>query len=193
MIYQEGKAIALGSKVATTSLKWEHEYIFEYGFPKFALSLMSPETISSLAKKWVSAKTFLTREKEGDVFRIEGVRIDTDQGKIWVRGTTAPKPVIETQEAGVNPLAILAVIGTILAAIGLGVTLLFAYEVGTEVLGGGGSNTGSQVDPCTTGGVLDTVRCWARKFGYVALGAGVGIAITVVILLVLIGRREDLI
>lgn len=186
-IYQEGKPIVVGARVNPSNLSPNKEYVFQYQVPVVVFRLMSPATLSDYAKKWVNLRQSFGQE-EGALFEITGVKIDTETGYIFVRGSATAPP--EVMQAGVNPLAVLAVIAGVFSAIGIGVTLLFVYETGTEVLGGG-SGAGSSIDPCSTGKVLDTIRCWGRRTGWVTVGVGIGVAVTVLVLLVLIGRREN--
>jgi hypothetical protein len=192
-VYAAGAPITLGARVNNTELKPNTEYIFEYGVPRIAFSLMSPESIANLAQNWVRIKQHLGPAEEGQLFEVTGAKVETSEtgeGKVWVRGRVSGPP--EVLAAGVNPLYVLAAIGFILGVIGVGVTHYHTYSVGWSsgyAAAGGDPNT--KPNPCT---VKDSwsasLQCFLNRTGWVAVGVGVGALFTFVVLLVLIGRQK---
>jgi len=113
-------------------------YILHYKAPAFTFRFLSAETLTSVIKSWFSLKRKLGATDGGGFLDIKGVTINTDTGDIFIKALLTPvqeKPfVINGQEvaapteAGVNPLAVLAVVAGLFAAIGIGISLLEVYE-----------------------------------------------------------------
>lgn len=182
-VYREGSSTNTSGlrTVGTTNLKPNKEYIFEYGAPAIAFSLLSPEAIASLIKGWLRLK--------GEIVSISGITINTDNGHIQIRAKVVPQSQI--MEAGVNPLAVFAVIAGLFAAIGVGVSLLYVYELTSGGASGSWTNpTTPGLDPCQTSGVVNYVRCLANKSKLVLFGLSLGALFMLVFILLLVGRKQ---
>jgi len=181
MVYTEGASTNTAGlrTVATDRLKPNKEYIFEYGAPAIAFSLLKPESMAAIIKGWLRLK--------GEIVSISGIAINTTTGHILIRAKVIPTP--EIQEAGINPLAVFALIAGLFAAIGVGISMLYIYELTSSGASGSWSNP-TDTDPCTTPGVINYVKCLANKSKLVAFGFSVGALLMLVFILLLVGRKQ---
>lgn len=184
-VYQSGASVNIGAEVNSQDIRPNTDYIWEYGFPKLAFVLMSPEALGALVKGWVSLKQKIGPEEEGALFEVTGVKVDTDNRVIWIRGkVSGPSKVLE---AGINPLYVVAAIAFILGVIGVGVTLHHVYAVGYADATG---NPNVRPDACTVSGISASIQCFVSRTGWIAVGTGIGALAMLIILLAAIGREQ---
>lgn len=141
MVYKQGEAAIPGAGSVQIAPKdmTAGTYIFYYKAPLFTFRFISAETLTSVIKSWFSIRQKLGATDSGGFLDVKGVTINTDTGDIYVKAVVTPvkeKPLIidgkeipAPTEAGVNPLAVLAIVGGLFAAIGIAVTLLAVYQV----------------------------------------------------------------
>lgn len=140
MVFKEGEASLPDSgysQIAPKDMK-AGTYIFHYKAPAFTFRFISAETMTSVIKSWFSLRQRLGATDSGGFLDVKGVTINTDTGDIYIKALVTPvkeKPLIidgkeipAPQEAGVNYLAVLAVVAGLFAAIGIGISLLEVYE-----------------------------------------------------------------
>lgn len=179
-IYTSGRNIAIGPQTNLKGLSPGKDYIFQYKAPGFAFMLLSPEAMAALVEGWVNLRSKIDTARDDEILTITGVSVNTDTGDIFIRGSVAgPSNVLQQ---GINPYAVAAVLAAVFAAIGIGVSLLYVYEVAGSFVPGGSDN-GPAIDPCTDSGVIATVKCWAKESSLLLKGAIFGaLAIMLVIL-----------
>jgi len=187
-VLAQGKDTTPGPVANMKALQPGKEYVFQYKAPGFAFSLLSDSQIISLMRGWINLKALLEGDKKGTILTVTGVKVDSVTGEIFMRAKISDE-TLEYNEAGVNPWAVAMVIGGIFAAIGIGVSLLFVYEVVSEAFGGGGNNPA--IDPCTETGVISYVKCLSKKSAWIATGLVIGALLTLVLILLTLGRDRS--
>lgn len=172
-VYVEGQSTTPGTRVDPSKLQTNREYIFEYKAPAIAFSLISPETMSGVIRGWLRLRNEVASTDPGahNIVTLTGVEVDSGTGVVRIRGRveTIPEkyltgpdgkkyPLGEVQTAGVNVKAIVAVAAGLFAALGVGLTLMFVYEVAGSA----------------EGGITGAIRNTLSKAGWAATGVAVG-------------------
>lgn len=181
MIYNEGKSTATDGlrAVLPTKLVANKEYIFDYQTPAIGYAVISPSSMSALIKGWLRLK--------GEIVQITGVTINPDNGRVKIRAVVQPQPEVQ-QAAVVNPWVVFAALAAIFAAIGITVSLIYVYEVGTNIVGSQPTGSGPQIDPCTENGILPYIRCLAKKSAWTAFGIAFGALLVLALLVIVAGK-----
>jgi hypothetical protein len=188
-IYAEGESTdTTGLEVvAPKSVAAGSEYIWEYWCPAITFTVISPANLSSFIQGLLHIEDYLKQASPGTSappVKIVGVQIDTQTGRIWVRGIVQTVPVSDVEQAGVNPIAIAIMIGSLFAIIGAAVSLRYVYEVFVDPYEPAGG-----LDPCSNPGVVNYIKCLARESRWFLVGFMVGIIALTVFLLVRFGPK----
>jgi hypothetical protein len=187
-IYVQGASVDTTglNVVAPKDVQAGREYIWEYWCPAITFSFIDPSTmqefISGLLKLEETVKAVAPTVGPPPV-SITGVEIDTQTGNIWVRGIVKQVPTSNVEQAGVNPLAVLAVIGAVFAVIGAAISLRYVFDVTS------GKQQPGALDPCSNPGVLNYIDCLAQESKWFIFGALFGVVALVVWLLVRFGPK----
>lgn len=126
-IYTSGRDTTPGAQTHLRGLIPGHDYVFQYKAPGFAFMLLGSAVMSALVQGWVNLRKSLDDQNSDEVLTVTGVSVNTGTGDIFMRGFVADTSAVVG--AGVNPYAVAAVLASLFAAIGIGVTLLYVYEV----------------------------------------------------------------
>lgn len=193
-VYTEGKSTNTSGLpvVAPKSVQAGSEYIWEYWCPKVTFAVITPAELSGFIHGLLNLSETIKKVAPGSnspPVKITGVMIDTDTGNIWIRGVIQPVPGVEYQQAGVNPLAIGIMIGSIFALIGAAVSLRYVYEVFFDPYDPPGGNpcTAAKSDAITN--TANYFRCIARESRWFLTGLLVGVVGVTIFLLVKFGPR----
>jgi hypothetical protein len=124
MIFAEGKSVDLGPQTNIKALQHGREYVFDYQCPPGSFAFISPNQMKSLLKGWVNLRKDLDVRESGEVFTLTGVQVNTGNNVILVRGS-----VMGTSSGNVNPWAVASIIASLFSAIGVGISLLYVYNV----------------------------------------------------------------
>jgi hypothetical protein len=169
--------------IAPKDVQAGKEYIWEYWTPAITFAVISPETLNTFITGLFNLDSLIKKAAPGvgsAPIKVTGVTIDTASGNIWIRGQVVSVPVSDVEQAGVNPLAIAALVGTIFAIIGVAVSLRYVYEVS-------GGTTG--LDACSQSGPINYLTCLYAQSRIFVLGVVFGIVALVVFLLVKFGPK----
>ena len=120
-------------KISPTDLSGE--VIFKYKVAPVVFTMMPDALLVGTVKTWIRLKEEITSER---FLQITGVQVDTDTGDIFVKAfvKAIPKDTvliagkqvpIEIQQAGVNGTAVIAVVGSLFAALGISLSLIAVY------------------------------------------------------------------
>lgn len=185
------------------------ENIVQYHSPAVIYKVLSADFIQQCIDGWVFFKNEYTLSNGGQLLTINGMAIDTDTGEVWLRVFVAGQPTrqstvvidgkeYQVEEAGVSPMAILAIGTALLAALSvlvISVGYVYAKRVDLQrAIANTGAiakgtvipypNDSGSKDPCTDTGVVAEFQCAVGRASWLVLGAGVGIAVLVVLAIV---------
>lgn len=187
------------SLIAPTAIKAGENILF-YKTSPVVFNLISPKTLSDVIHGWVWLKNEQALSEGGLLVNVLGVHIDTLTGEMIFRVNVSPvagpsSDIPDVSEAGVNPYAVLAIVGGLLAAAGIVVvTLTYVYgRVASSPLGKSIGLTGSggdTTDPCQGSGPLDWFSCQLNRSFYVGIGILIGIVAVFVLALVMFERNK---
>jgi hypothetical protein len=172
--------------VAPKDVQAGKEYIWEYWAPAITFSIISADTLNSFLQGLTNLDNYvknLAGNPGPPPIEITGVEIDTDTGNIWVRGRVRAVPASDVEQAGVNPIAILALFGALFALIGAAVSLRYVYDVTS------GKQQVGALDPCSNPGIFNYIDCVAQESKWFLFGALFGVVALVVFLLVKFGPK----
>jgi hypothetical protein len=172
--------------VAPKDVQAGREYIWEYWCPAITFAVISADTMNGFVTGLLDLESTIAQIAPTvgpPPVVITGVEIDTSTGNIWVRGIVKQTPASDVQQAGVNPLAVLAVIGAVFAVIGAAVSLRYVFDVTA------GKQQAGALDPCANPGVLNYIDCLAQESKWFFFGALFGVVALVVFLLVRFGPK----
>jgi hypothetical protein len=188
-VYAQGASVDTAglNPVAPKDVQAGHEYIWEYWCPAITFSVISADTMNSFITGLLNLEKTIAQIAPTvgpPPVTITGVEIDTANGNIWVRGVVQQVPTTsDVQQAGVNPLAVLAVIGAVFAVIGAAVSLRYVFDVTAC------KQQAGALDPCSNPGVLNYIDCLAQESKWFLFGALFGVVALVVFLLVKFGPK----
>jgi hypothetical protein len=124
MIFTEGKPTDIGTQTNIKALQHGREYVFDYQCPPGSFAFVSPAAMQALLKGWINLRKGLVLKGSGEVFTLTGVQVNTGNNSIFVRGS-----VMGTSAGNVNPWAVASIIASLFAAVGVGISLLYVYNV----------------------------------------------------------------
>jgi hypothetical protein len=154
--------------------------VLKYHSYPLVWKIFSPAQLTSIMQGWQNLKNSAVEKNGGTLVEILGVKIDTESGEVFVKVNARyiPAPTITiggkqvpatTSEAGLNPLAVVAIAAGLFAALDIGLTLMQVY-------------TGKAgIDPCKVSGVIASAQCAATRGFWIIVGIAVGIAFLTIV------------
>lgn len=128
MIYTDGKNTTPGRQTDLKNLIPGKEYVFDYQSRPIDYAFISPSQMKEIIKGLLEMRKALDTQDSSPVLDLSGIQINTGNGAILLRGSVSPSSAVTK----VNPWAVAAAIGSIFAAIHVGVSLLYVYDVLTD-------------------------------------------------------------